>query len=117
MNNGLEKLLLEYLADQKSLDDVRDWVASNIWDSSADEEESVIDLLALELFHLDEGSTDLQYLKTAIDGFLGNYAVAVDQVDGAETTTSGATNTVHTAEFTDPLILPDPILVGPVVLA
>ena len=117
MNNELEKLLLEYLADQKSLDDVRDWIALNIWDSPADEDESAIDLVALELAHLDDESADLQYFRTAVNELLGNFAVVVDQVDRTETTTSGATNTVYTAEFTDPLIPPAPILVGPVVVA
>ena len=117
MNNELEKLLLEYLADQKSLDDVRDWVAVNIWASPAAEAESAIDLLALELAHLDEGSIDEQYFQAAVNNLLGNYAVVVDQSDGTGETTSVATNSVYTAEFTDPLIPPDPILVGPLVLA
>ncbi|MCH7737575.1 MAG: hypothetical protein IH872_09280 [Chloroflexi bacterium] len=117
MNNELETLLLEYLADQKSLEGLRDWVALNIWDSPADDAESAIDVLALELAHLDDGSTDLQYFRAAINELLGNYTVVVDQGDGTGTTTSTSMNTVHTTEFTDPLIPPHPIRVGPVVLA
>lgn len=117
VNNELENLLLEYLADQKSLDHVRDWVAMNIWDSPADEAESAIDVLALELAHLDEGSPDEQHFQAAVNELLGNYSVVVDQIDGIGETTSVATDSVYTAEFTDPLIPPDPILVGPVVLA
>jgi len=117
MNDDFEQLLLEYLADQRSLEDVRDWVALNIWDSPVDQDESAVDLLALELAHLDDESTDLPYFQIAVNELLGNYAVVVDQIDGTGTTASILTDSVYTTEFTDPLIPPDPILVGPFVLA
>lgn len=111
MNNELEKLLFEYLADEKSIDDVRDWVAMNIWDSPADDAESVTDQLAIELAHLDDGTADEQYFRAAVNEFLGRYSFVVDQWEGAGTTTATATNDIYKAEFTDPLIPPDPILV------
>lgn len=114
MNNELEKLLLEYLADQKSLDDVRDWVAMNIWTSPADKSESVTDQLAIELAHLDDETADEQYFQLAVNEFLGNYSIVVDQSELSGTTTSIAANEIYIEEITDPLVPPDPILVGPV---
>ncbi|MCH8296879.1 MAG: hypothetical protein IH873_02315 [Chloroflexi bacterium] len=108
MNNELEKFLLEFLAGEKSLDDVRDWVAMNIWTSPAAEGESVIDQLAIELAHLDDGSADEQYFRTAVSEFLGIYSFVVNEW---QESTSTATNDIYNSDSALP---EDPIRVGPV---
>jgi len=108
MNNELTKLLLEYLADEKSLDDVADWVGLNIWNSSAADDETVIDQLAIELAHLDDGKVDEQYFKSAVHDILGIYPVVVDQWEGTTVTATGTISTTNSA------ILVGPIRVGPV---
>ena len=112
MNNELTKLLLEYLADEKSLDDVAHWVGLNVWDAPA-ENENVIDQLAIELSHLDDGMADEEYFRSAVHEILGIYPVVVDQWEGATIVTTTATGTIYT---TDSAILEGPIEVGPVVV-
>ncbi len=70
MDNEVRTLLQEYLAGQKSIDDVRDWVALDIWDASSNSE-TIADHLAIELSHLDSCIVDERYFRTQVLVLLG----------------------------------------------
>ena len=69
MDNELRALLQNYLDGGVGLDDVRSWVALNIFEAPADTENDV-DRLAIELSHLDDGSADQEYFRKQIEGML-----------------------------------------------
>ena len=56
MTNGLLDLLSFYLSGRSTLDDIRDWIALNVWGASL-EDRDVIDRVAVELAHIDDGNS------------------------------------------------------------
>ena len=69
MDNELRTLLQNYLDGGVGLDDVRSWVALNIFEVPAGAENDV-DRLAIELSHIDDGTADEGYFRTQIEGML-----------------------------------------------
>lgn len=109
MDNDLRTLLHEYLDSLKIIDDVREWVAVNIWDAPA-ESENIVDQLAIELSHLDDGTADELYFRSQIQTILG----VVVRLELNEWTPRGqneavATNQIHPGIAVDPLIPPKPV--------
>ena len=69
MANELRTLLQNYLDGGVGLDDVRAWVALNIFEAPGDAENDV-DRLAIELSHLDGGTVDEAYFRRQVEGML-----------------------------------------------
>ena len=92
----LRTLLQEYLVNERTLDDLRNWVALKIWDAPADQYNEVDDL-AIELAHLDDGLADEpeQYFRVQVWALLGDFGVGTVKVSKPyvefSEVTSGAT--------------------------
>ena len=69
MDNELRTLLQNYLDGGVGLDDVRSWVALNIFEAPAGAENDV-DRLAIELSHIDDGTADEGYFRRQVQGML-----------------------------------------------
>ena len=76
MDTELRTLLQKYLSGLATLDDLNAWVALNIWESLPDTD-NLIDHLAIELSHLDDGQVDEQYLVDQIRAMLGAYRIII----------------------------------------
>ena len=117
MDNEVRDLLQEYLEGTKTLEELRDWVALNIW-ASPSQIESAVDHLAIELSHLDDGTANEAYFRRQVNMLLGIYESALewgpvktsDPIGTTEGSTSQArsTNIVH-IEFNAPFIYDEPI--------
>ena len=96
MDIELRTLLQGYLLNERTLDDLRDWVALYIWDVPADQYNDVDDL-AIELAHLDDGLADdpEQYFRVQVWALLGEFGVATVKASESHVEfieiTSGAT--------------------------
>lgn len=93
MDNEVRTLLKEYLAGQKTIDDVRNWVALDIWDAppSAD---TIADHLAIELSHLDRGIVDERYFRVQVLDFLGIVRSEQGDAESAGRIRTSMTNTL-----------------------
>ena len=63
MREEILALLTSYLGERIGIDSVRDWIAHNVWDSPA-ETRDLIDQIAVELAHIDDGNSDEEYFRT-----------------------------------------------------
>ena len=68
VDNELRTLLQNYLDGGVGLDDVRSWVALNIFEAPATGND--VDQLAIELSHLDDGTADEGYFRKQVEGML-----------------------------------------------
>ena len=92
VDNELRTLLQGYLVNERTLDDLRDWVALNIWDAPADQYNEVDDL-AIELGHLDDGLAVApeQYFRVQVWALLGEFG-AVEATLGPDVHFTGVTS-------------------------
>ena len=111
MDNELRALLQNYLNGVVGLDDVRAWVAINIFEAPADAENDV-DRLAIELSHLDGGTVDEAYFRRQVEEILGIVIINqwfddVQYLPSGSIFQTGATNGPAT-----PITVPGPVQEG-----
>lgn len=108
MNDELRTLLQNFLAGHQTIEDVRDWVALNIWQPSSEGAEST-DQLAIMLSHVDDGRADEEVFCAHIWGMLGIIRQEVDQWEGSVYSSTTSTDHFEQAQIEDPLIPAAPI--------
>ena len=75
MTASILEMFRLYLRREASLDDLREWLALNQWDLSAEDEE-LADDVDVALVHLDDGYIDEQFLRHQLAYVLERHTVA-----------------------------------------